>query len=85
MPGELRGLDAYRAAWEDFLGWVTSFDLQELEAFEAEDVSFCHALVRCAGRTEPEPFPVRLTMGLRRLEGEWRIIHEHHSVAAPPS
>ncbi len=31
----------------------------------------------------PEPLDFRLTMGLRKIAGEWVIEHEHHSVPAP--
>jgi ketosteroid isomerase-like protein len=24
----------------------------------------------------------RLTMGLRKIDGQWRIMHEHHSLPA---
>jgi ketosteroid isomerase-like protein len=33
-----------------------------------------------AGRREPLEF--RLTMGLRKIDGKWRIMHEHHSLPA---
>ena len=26
------------------------------------------------------PFLFRLTIGLRNIDGDWRIVHEHHSV-----
>ena len=84
-PVELRGLDAYRESWRDFLGWVTTFESRELHVAASEDVAFCHGILQCAGKTEAEPFLVRLTIGCRKLEGEWRITHEHHSVPAPSS
>lgn len=82
-PAELRGIEAYRASWQDFLGWVTRFELDDLEVVADRDVAFCHGIVRCAGKTEPTPFEVRLTLGLRKLDGQWRVTHEHHSVPAP--
>lgn len=81
-PVELRGINAYRDSWREFLDWVTGFDLQELEVVAGADVAYCHAIVRCSGRTEGEPFDVRLTMGLRKSGAEWVITHEHHSVPA---
>src|SRR5690606_16874738 len=81
-PVQLRGLDAYRDAWREFLDWVTGFELQELEVATSGDVAYCHAIVRCSGRTQSEPFDVRLSMGLRRFDAEWVITHEHHSVPA---
>jgi ketosteroid isomerase-like protein len=43
------------------------------------------ALIRCAGRGSAgrdETLDVRLTIGLQRSDGVWRIVHEHHSVPA---
>jgi len=81
-PTEVRGIDAYRRSWQDFLGWVAGFDTNDLEVYAGEDVAFCHALIRCSGETEPVPFLVRLTIGCRRIDGRWVITHEHHSVPA---
>jgi len=36
--------------------------------------------VPCDGGPTPTEFSFRLTAGLRKTGGEWRIVHEHHSV-----
>ena len=81
-PVESRGMEAYRRSWDEFLRWVTAFDTDDLEVYAGEDVAFCHCIVRCAGETEPQGFPVRLTIGLRKIDGRWQVTHEHHSVPA---
>jgi len=83
-----RGAEAYAATWPPFLEWVRSgavFALDTLEVTAGGDVAFAHALLRC-GRPEdlaanPE-LRLRLTLGLRREDGRWRIAHEHHSFPA---
>ena len=83
-PEQLRGIEAYRQSWADFLGWVTTFETDDLQVYAGEDIAFSHCIVRCAGNTEPQPFLVRLTIGLRKLDSGWVVTHEHHSVPAPP-
>jgi ketosteroid isomerase-like protein len=29
-----------------------------------------------------EPLEFRLTIGLRKIDGRWRVMHEHHSLPA---
>jgi ketosteroid isomerase-like protein len=31
---------------------------------------------------KPEPLEFRLTVGLRKIAGEWPVKHEHHSLPA---
>ena len=83
-----RGLDAYMASWEGFISNVEkpiSFAFHDVEVTCGEDVAFATAIGRCvdinkAGKREPLEF--RLTMGLRKIGGQWRIMHEHHSLPA---
>jgi ketosteroid isomerase-like protein len=36
-----------------------------------------------AGKSgEPFQLQVRLTMGLRKVNGSWTVLHEHHSIPA---
>ncbi len=88
-PLSLRGLDAYMQTWELFFSWSKRsgvFDLRDLEIVAGQDVAFATALGKCAG-TEPSGERVevnfRVTMGFRKNEGRWRVVHEHHSVPAP--
>lgn len=83
-----RGLDAYMATWEKFFSWSdkpVAFDFQDVQVTASNDVAFATAIGRCAG-TYPvgkhEALEFRLTMGLRKIDGRWRILHEHHSVPA---
>jgi len=83
-----RGLDAYMATWETFFSRAEKpvrFDFHDVKVTAGKDVAFATATGRCvdvdpAGRREELEF--RLTMGLRKIDGRWRVMHEHHSLPA---
>jgi ketosteroid isomerase-like protein len=56
--------------------------LSELEITAGDHVAFCHSIVTCGSMEKEGQFQVRLTLGLRKINGAWRITHEHHSVPA---
>jgi ketosteroid isomerase-like protein len=85
-PLQSRGLDEYRKTWDLFFGYhkpSQTFDIEELAITAGEDVAFAVAIMRCVS-SPPEQggFLFRLTIGLRRVDSDWRITHEHHSVPA---
>ena len=81
----VRGIDAYRATWPAFFEWQrqgASFEIVSLEVTAGVDVAYAHALLRCGTAAELEAEPdkrLRLTIGLRRVDDEWSVTHEHHS------
>ncbi len=82
-----RGIDAYEDSWPLFFDASPKpyrFDIQEMEITAGGDVAFAVALMRCAvmdsGRNEDLDF--RLTVGLRKIDGQWTVTHEHHSLPA---
>jgi uncharacterized protein (TIGR02246 family) len=83
-----RGLDAYMATWELFFSSVekpVAFDFHDIEITAGEDVAFATATGNCVNidsKSNREPLQFRLTMGLRKIEGQWRVMHEHHSLPA---
>ncbi|HKA12671.1 MAG TPA: nuclear transport factor 2 family protein [Candidatus Dormibacteraeota bacterium] len=80
-PTQVRGLAGYRDSWPpffDYIGDNGTFELSELEV-AAGDVAFGHAILRVRGAFESRTGQVRLTVGLRRIDGEWWISHEQHS------
>jgi ketosteroid isomerase-like protein len=84
----IRGMTAYRESWPPFFDFIRSgavFELQELSVAAGEDVAFAYGLLRCGGEKEFAENPanrLRLTMGLRRVNGNWVVVHEHHSFPA---
>jgi ketosteroid isomerase-like protein len=89
-PLQSRGLDEYKKTWDLFFRYhepSQAFDIEELAITAGEDVAFAVAILRCGSATVSGPpteggFLFRLTIGLRKVSGDWRIAHEHHSVPA---
>jgi uncharacterized protein (TIGR02246 family) len=83
----VRGLAAYRETWPGFFAWQAggaSFEIVELDVTEGADVAFVWALLKCGMPEELAELPerrLRLTVGLRRMDDEWVVTHEHHSFA----
>ena len=83
-----RGLDDYMATWETFFSSSekpVAFAFHDVQVTCAQDVAFATAIGRCVNidmNGKREPLEFRLTMGLRKMEGRWRVMHEHHSLPA---
>ena len=82
-----RGLDAYMATWETFFAWQAKpvqFDFHDIAITAGKDVAFATAIGRCCDLSSGEKVQLefRLTMGFRKHDGRWRIMHEHHSIPA---
>jgi uncharacterized protein (TIGR02246 family) len=81
----VRGLYAYAATWPAFFEWQAngaSFELVETQVAAGADVAYVAALLRCGSPEELAERPdrrLRLTLGLRRVDGRWVVAHEHHS------
>lgn len=81
----VRGIDAYRQTWPAFFEWQrsgASFDIVSLDVVAGGDVAFAYALLRCGTEEELQRDPdnrLRLTIGLRKEDGRWVVVHEHHS------
>jgi uncharacterized protein (TIGR02246 family) len=85
-PLQYAGIDAYRKNFEE---WFSSFqgsigcEIRDLSINAGDDVAFGHSLNRISGkRTSGEETDVwvRATVCYRKIDGEWRIAHEHASV-----
>lgn len=80
------GRDAYRQNYEDFFAMFSGplkVELREVRIVAAGDVAFLHCFDRMSGTLRSgEQFDLwlRVTSGLRKIDGEWRIIHDHVSV-----
>jgi uncharacterized protein (TIGR02246 family) len=82
-----RGLEAYMATWQTFYPMQArpiAFDFEEVEITAASDVAFATAIGHCdyIEHGKKADLKFRLTMGFRKSNGQWRIVHEHHSVPA---
>jgi ketosteroid isomerase-like protein len=82
-PLQSRGMDEYKKTWDLFFRYhkpLQAFDIEELAITAGEDVAFAVAIMRCGGGGAGDELLFRLTIGLRKIDGDWRITHEHHSV-----
>jgi PhnB protein len=73
------GLVEWFETWRGTLG----YESRDLVVTAGPDVAFCTSLNRVTGtKTDGEKveFWFRLTLGLRKLDGHWKIAHEHESV-----
>lgn len=79
-PLQSLGLEAYRKTWELFYSYGAPapdlFVIEDLRVTAGEDVAFATGLLRIGGSQQPV---CRLTLGLIKRDGAWRITHEHHS------
>ena len=87
-PVQSKGIEAYRKTWDLFFSWSDDpvvFDIKDIDITAGTDVAFVAALMRCAG-TEKDgeriELEFRLTIGLRKIDGQWMVLHEHHSIPA---
>jgi uncharacterized protein (TIGR02246 family) len=83
-----QGLDDYMLTWEKFFSSSEKpvvFAFHDVQVTCGQDVAFATAVGRCVNITtsgKREPLEFRLTMGLREIDGRWRVMHEHHSLPA---
>ena len=81
----VRGIDEYRESWGPFFEWLrqgSTFELVELDVVAGADVAFAYALLRCGTAADFADNPdnrLRMTIGLRKRDGRWVVVHEHHS------
>lgn len=83
---QFKGVPAYRDHWLACLEMCPGpmvFELHDIAIHAEGHVGFCHALLRCGStndKDEAEVSWMRMTSGYRRIEGHWKVVHEHFSV-----
>ena len=87
-PFQSKGIEAYKKTWDLFFscsGDPVVFEIIAMTVFADRHVAFVIAAMHC---TEPAPqgerkdLEFRLTIGLQKIDRQWTIMHEHHSVPA---
>jgi PhnB protein len=76
---DAKGLKVWFATWRGPIG----YEIRDLHVTAGDDAAFCHSLARLSGTTvdgEKNDVWFRLTLGLRKVGGEWKIAHQHESV-----
>ena len=87
-PFESKGIEAYKKSWDLFFSTQPepiAFYVRHMDIAAGAEVAFVAALMQCAeldksGKRITLDF--RLTVGLCKIDGQWLILHEHHSVPA---
>jgi ketosteroid isomerase-like protein len=87
-PLQCKGIEAYKETWDLFFRCHkpgAAFDIEEVSVAAGQDVAFAAVIMRCDSSSNPADkngFLFRLTVGLRKVNGQWSIAHEHHSEPA---
>jgi ketosteroid isomerase-like protein len=79
----VNGLRERVQQWFDGYDGPMSYEIGDLAVAAAYDVAFCWGLHHVAGTTKTgQKIDMwwRATQGFRRVDGKWRIVHEHGSV-----
>ena len=85
-PLHYAGTDALRQsleAWFPTFRGPVGYEIRNLHVTAAHDVAFCCSFNRISGTStdgEATDVWVRSTVGLRKLDGRWKVTHEHASV-----
>lgn len=79
-PLQEKGIDAYRDSWTLFFQHnppgPDCFRISDLSVTAGNDVAVAHGLLTI-GEGDAH---CRVTLGLQKRNGQWRVIHEHHSM-----
>lgn len=79
-PLQSVGIEDYRKTWELFFRYGAPsqelFVIEDLRVTAGDEVAFATGLLRIGGSSEPV---CRLTLGVTKRNGQWQIVHEHHS------
>src|ERR1700761_5800226 len=89
-PLQCRGIEAYADTWDLFFRYHkpgSAFDFRELAITAGAEVAFAVAIMWCgpassSNHKDKDGFLFRITVGLRKVDDNWRITHEHHSEPA---
>lgn len=80
------GMAAVRRNWDAALGRFqgpADYDMRDLDITVDGDVAFCHGLTRFGGTLKNGKRVatwLRSTIGFRKIDGRWKVVHEHASV-----
>ncbi|GGL89632.1 YybH family protein [Nakamurella endophytica] len=74
--------------WFDGYDGPIDYSVRDVEVTADADVGFCSFLYHVGGRLrggDEVDMWVRATLGCRRVDGRWRIVHDHESVPFDPA
>lgn len=84
-PMKYESAESYRRSWDEWQPETQSegqFDLENLSVTASNDLAFAHCFIRCGG-TMPDGHKfqdlVRATFCLKKIDGAWKVLHQHLS------
>lgn len=87
---QFKGIDAYRAHWKMCLSMCSgpmTFQMHDIHIGASDEVAFSHCLNQCGGADKDgnqHSSWMRVSSAYRKINGEWRIVHEHFSAPFDP-
>ena len=90
FPLQSKGIQLYRDSWvNDVFPWFRDdgkFELTELEVTAGDTVAFCTGIINCSGTENGKKvsYRLRLTTGLKNIDGQWTVMHQHFSEPVEP-
>lgn len=87
-PLQFIGLNKYQKSWDEcftsYFEFPVQFEYVEQNIEVADDIAFSHSLVHMSGAAKKDGEKMeawmRNTTCLKKLDGAWKITHEHNSV-----
>lgn len=89
-PFQTKGAIAWKHTWEaciDYFPASFGIEIRDLYIHVSGDLAISHYLFRLTGTSKDEDAAqtwLRTTTGYKRIQGKWKIIHEHGSVPFNP-
>jgi len=89
-PFQTRGAVAWKHTWEACIGYFpASFkvEIKDLIIHAGSDIAISHYLFRLTGPEKEHAAMqtwMRTTTGFKRIQGKWKIVHEHGSLPFNP-
>ncbi len=87
---QFKGIDAYRKHWQMCLSMCSgpmSFKMHDVHIGTSDEIAFSHSLNQCGGTDKDGNQHLswmRVSSAYRKINGQWRIVHEHFSAPFDP-
>lgn len=89
-PFQTKGAVAWKHTWEACIGYFPAsfkIEIKDLVIHGSEDVAISHYLFRLYGPEKDHAAMqtwMRTTTGFKKIQGKWKIVHEHGSLPFNP-
>ncbi|MDJ0778053.1 MAG: nuclear transport factor 2 family protein [Gammaproteobacteria bacterium] len=86
IGAQLQDSAAYGEQWRACLPWFGNeawIERRGMQLYAGTEFAFLHGFTRVGGERSPAPADtpwIRVTVGYRKVDGAWRVEHEHASM-----